>query len=219
MPGVIGGSDVDAVMRRQLGGVDRDPSPVAMGELGHLVNRGDESRHVRRAADRNQADLAVAALQRMLDRFEVDVSFIREADHHVIAPMPPRQQVSVMLHLGDQDLAAVETCLFGGDSVERIGRALDEDHHLIFFIDAKEFRDQLPRLLVRLGRQPRLVSRPTVNARIEIGERGHHVADPAQGRRAGRIVEVDPGEGRAAEHRNRQVDPRKVLAPLAGMWR
>ena len=76
MPGVIRRSHVDAVMGRELRGVDRNPCPISMRQGGHFMDGRHETGHVRCAADRDQADLAVACLQRMLDRLQVDVSFI-----------------------------------------------------------------------------------------------------------------------------------------------
>ena len=215
--GVVRRPDLDAVMRRELRRVDRDPRAVAMRKLGHLVNRGHEAGDVRGAAQCHQTDPAAGFLQSLLDGVQVDVPFVGEPDHHVSAPVPPGQEVGVVLHLRDEDLTTVEPRLLGGDPVERVGRALDEDHDLVLLVDPQELRHQVSRLLVRLGREARFVAGAAVHAGVEVGEAVHDVAHAGQGRRAGGVVEVDPRDRGAAEEGHRQVDPGKVLAPLAGM--
>ena len=131
--------------------------------------------------------------------------------------MPPRQKIRVVLHLGDQHLTPVESRFGRRDPVQRVGRPLDEDDDLVFLIHVEEPRDKLPRLLVCLGREPRLVAGSAVHARVQVGKCGDHVADSVQRWRAGGVVEVDPGRGRAAVNRDGQVDPGEVLAPLSGV--
>ena len=123
----------------------------------------------------------------------------------------------MVLHLGDEDLAAIESGFLRGNAVERVGRSLDKDHDLFALVNAEETSDSLARLLVSLGREPRLVSRAAVHAGVEVGELGHHVADPLQRRGAGGVVEVDPGDGSVAVDRHGQLDPGEVLAPSVGI--
>ena len=109
-----------------------------MGQLGDLMDGGDEARDVRRAAHRDQTDFPLALLQRALDRREVDVPVGRESDHDVPAAMPPGEQVGVVLHLGHQHLPAIEPGLLGGDPVQGVGRALDEDDDLRSLVHAEK---------------------------------------------------------------------------------
>ena len=199
VPRVARRPHVDAVMGRELGGVDGDPGAVAVRELGDLVQRGHETGDVGRAAQGDQADLALALFQRVLDGVEVDVAAVRQPDHDVPAAVPPREKVGVVLHLRDQHLPAVEASLLGRDPVQGVGRALDEDHDLVRFVDGEEARHQLARVLVCLGREARLVAGATVHARVQVREPVHDVADPGQRRCAGGVVEVDAGDRGAAE--------------------
>src|SRR3989454_8552469 len=131
--------------------------------------------------------------------------------------MSPRQKTRVVLHLGDQHLAPDESRFRRRDSVERVGGPLHEDDDLVRLIDAEEFRAQLSGLLVRLGGEPRLVAGSAMHARVQVGKCRDHIADSVQWWRAGGVVEVDPGRGRAAVNRDGQVDPGEVLAPLSGV--
>ncbi len=153
MPRIAGWPDVDAMVRGELRRVDGDARPESMRELGDVVDGGDETGHVRGAADRDEADPAFRAFQRVLDGFEVDVPLVRKADHDMTAAMSPWQQVGVVLHLGDQDLAPVEPRLFRRDPVEGVGRPFHEDEDLVPLVDAQEPRHLLARLFVGLGRE------------------------------------------------------------------
>src|SRR5437764_13687053 len=127
---------VDAVMRRELRRVDGDTRAGAMRELRRFVDGGDKAGDVRCATHRDQADLAAAILERLLDSVEIDVALVSEADHHVTAAMAPRQKVGMVLHLGDEDLAAIESGFLRGNAVERVGRSLDKDHDLFDLLTA-----------------------------------------------------------------------------------
>ena len=157
------GADVDPSVRRELRSVHRDEGAVTVGQLGDLVDRGDEASHVGGAAHCDEADPAAAVLERLLDGVEVDVAVRREANHAVPTAVAPRQQVRVMLHLGHEHLAAVEAGLFRGDAVQRVGCALDEDDHLALLVDIEKFGYALARLFVSVSRQPRFVPGATVD--------------------------------------------------------
>jgi hypothetical protein len=126
---------------------------MPVGQLGHLVDGGDEAGHVGRPAHRDEPDLSSARLQRMLDRLQVDVAVLGEADHHVPAAVAPGEKVCVVLHLGHEHRAPVEASLLGGDPVQRVSGALDEDDDLRALVDAQESRRQPASVLVCLGRQ------------------------------------------------------------------
>ncbi len=59
-----------------------------------------------------------------------------------------------MFHLGHQDLPAIESRLLGGDPVQGVGRALDEDDHLVLLINTEKPCNQLACLFVGLGGEP-----------------------------------------------------------------
>ena len=58
-----------------------------------------------------------------------------------------------MLHLGHEDMPAVEPCLLRRDAIQSVCRPLDEDDDLVLVVHAEKLRDQLPGVLVSLGRQ------------------------------------------------------------------
>jgi len=120
----------------------------------------------------------------------------------------------MMLHLGHQHLAAVEPRLLGRDPVQGVGRPLDEDDDLVLLVDAEKLSHALPRLLVCLGRQPRLVPGAPVDARVDVREAVDQVAHALERRRAGGVVEVDASDGPSAEGWDGQVHPGEMLALL-----
>ncbi len=122
-----------------------------------------------------------------------------------------------MLHLGDEHTPAVESSLLRRDSIQCVGGAFDEDHDLLLLVDAQEAADEIAGPLVRLRGKAGFVARPAVHAGVDVGERVHRLAHALQRRRAGRVVEVDPGHAGAAVNRNRQVDSGEMLAPVAGV--
>ena len=116
----------------------------------------------------------------------------------------------MVLHLGDEHLTAVKPSLLGRDSVQGVGGALDEDDDLALAVDVEKLGDAFARLLVRLGRHSRLVSGAAMDARVNLGETGHRIADPFERRGAGRIVEVDSGDGAAPQHGHWQHNDRNA---------
>ena len=117
----------------------------------------------------------------------------------------------MVLHLGDENLPAVQPGLLSGDSIERIGCPLDEDDDLARIVDFQKLGDTFARLLVCLGRHTRFVSGASVDARINLGEPGHGIADALQRRRARGVVEVDPGDRAAAQDRGPAGPPRRSV--------
>jgi len=130
--------------------------------------------------------------------------------------MPPGEKVGVVLHLSHQHLLALEPRLLGRNPVQRVGRALDEDHHLVVLVDAEEAGGHLAGMLIGIGREPRLVAGPTMDARVDVGKCIDRVAHSLERRCAGGVVEVDARDGAAAMDGDRQVDPGEVLAPSSG---
>ena len=151
MAGIVRRPRVDAVVGGELRRVDRKQSAVTVRELGNLVDRRDEAGHIGRPAHRDQPDPSFVGAQLALDGVEVHMAVIRQPDDDVAAAVAPRQEVGVVLHLGDQDLAAVQACVLGRDAIQGVRGALDEDGDLRALVEVQEAGHQLPRVLVGLG--------------------------------------------------------------------
>src|SRR5438105_6801328 len=52
--------------------------------------------------------------------------------------MSPWQEIGVVLHLGDQHLPAIQSRLFGRDSIQCISRPLDEDDDLVLLVHTSQ---------------------------------------------------------------------------------
>jgi len=135
----------------------------------------------------------------------------------LVASLPGGCLVTDNIEYNDENLPAVKAGLLGGDSVEGVGSALDEDDDLARIVDVQELGNTFARLLVSLGRHARLVPGASMDARVNLGEPGHGIADALQRRRAGGVVKVDSGDCPATHHGDRQVDPGEVFAPAAGV--
>jgi len=157
------------VVWSELRGVDRDQGAVAWRQLGNLVDGGDEAGDVGCAADGTRRSFHRQP-STMLDRLEVEVAVIGEADHDVAAAVSPGRRsawcsISVTSTWRPSSLACSGPIRF------RASVVLDEDHDLRAVVDGPEFATSFACLLVRLGGRGVTCIRFAVNARVDLRNR------------------------------------------------
>ena len=124
--------DVDRDVRRGLGPVDQHERARLVGELDHVADLVDRAERVRDVRERDQLGLEA---QEDLEDVEAEDAVVGDRDELEIAVALldeelPRDEVGVVLHLGqDDDVAAIDVAPAPrvGDEVDRLGRVAGED--------------------------------------------------------------------------------------------
>ena len=148
--------DVDRHVRHGLGAIDQDERAGRVGHLDHLADRVDRAQRVRHVGERDQLRLEP---QQHLEDVEAKDPVIGDRDELEVAVALldeelPRDEVGVVLHLGQDDgVAAVDVAPAPriGDEVDRLGRVAGEDD-LVAVGRVDEPRDLDPGRLVCGGR-------------------------------------------------------------------
>ena len=126
---------VDRDVRHGLGPVDEDERAGLVGLAGHLLDRVDRAQRVRHVGERDQLRLELEQdVEHVLaqdpvvgDRDELEVRVL------LLGEDLPRDEVRVVLHLGQDDHVAARDVLAAprvGDEVDRLGRVAHE-HDLV----------------------------------------------------------------------------------------
>ena len=124
--------DVDRHVRHGLGAVDEDERAGRVGHLDHLADRVDRAERVRYVGERDELRLEP---QQHLEDVEAEDPVVGDRDELEVAVALldeelPRDEVGVVLHLGQDDgVAAVDVgpAPRVGDEVDRLGRVAGED--------------------------------------------------------------------------------------------
>ena len=147
---------VDRDVRHGLRPVDEDERAGLVRLAGHLLDRVDRAQRVRHVGERDQLRLELEQdVEHVLaqdpvvgDRDELEVRVL------LLGEDLPRDEVRVVLHLGQDDHVAARDVLPAprvGDEVDRLGRVAHE-HDLVRVLGADERRDLDPRALPGRGR-------------------------------------------------------------------
>ena len=124
--------DVDRDVRDRLGPVDQHQRARLVGELDHLADLVDRAQRVRHVGERDELRLEP---QEDLEDVEAEDPVVGDRDELEVAVALldeelPRDEVGVMLHLGQDDhVAAIDVppAPRVGDEVDRLGRVAGED--------------------------------------------------------------------------------------------
>ena len=123
---------VDRQVRHRLGAVDEDERAGGVGHLDHLADRVDRAQRVR---DVGEGDELRVEPQEHLEDVEAEDPVVGDRDElqvavHLLGQDLPRDEVRVVLHLGEDDrvaLAQVAAAPAVGDEVDRLGRVAGPD--------------------------------------------------------------------------------------------
>ena len=148
--------DVDRHVRDGLGAVDQHERAGRVGHLDHLRDRVDGPERIRHMGERDELRLEP---EQHLEDVETEDAVVGDRDELEVAVALldeelPRDEVGVVLHLGQDDGVAtidVPPAPRVADEVDRLGRVAGEDD-LVAVRSVDEPRDLRPRLLV-LGRR------------------------------------------------------------------
>ena len=124
--------DVDRHVRDGLGAVDQHERPGRVGHLDHLADRVDRAERVADVGERDELRLQP---EEHLEDVEAEDAVVGDRDELEVAVLLldedlPRDEVRVVLHLGEDDLVAAPDVLATprvGDEVDRLGRVAGED--------------------------------------------------------------------------------------------
>ena len=110
--------DVDRDVRHGLRAVDQDQRPGRVGHLGHLADRVDRAERVADVGERDELRLEP---QQHLEHVEPEDAVVGDRDELEVAVLLldeelPRDEVRVVLHLGQDDLVAAARCCGGPTS-------------------------------------------------------------------------------------------------------
>ena len=207
--------DVDRHVRHGLGAVDEDEGTGRVGHVDHVADRVDRPERVR---DVGEGDQLRAQAEQHLEHVEPEDPVVGDRDELEVPVLLldqdlPRDEVGVMLHLGQDDgVAAVDVPAAPrvGHQVDRLGRVAGE-HDLAAIGGVDEARDLGPRRLVG-GR--RLLA-DGVDAAMDVGVVlavvvGHRVDDDVRLLAARRGVEVDQPVTVDLLVEDREVGPQRV---------
>ena len=100
--------DVDRHVRHGLGAVDQDQRARGVGHLGHLADRVDRAERVRDVGERDELGLEP---EQHLEDVEAELAVVGDRDELEVAVLLldeelPRDEVGVVLHLGQDDRVA-----------------------------------------------------------------------------------------------------------------
>ena len=149
--------DVDRHVRHGLGAVDQDQRAGRVGHLDHLPDGVDRAERVRDVGERHELRLEP---QEDLEDVQPEEAVVGDRDELEVAVLLldeelPRDEVRVVLHLGEHDHVAARDVLPAPrvrDEVDRLGRIPGEDD-LVRVRRVDEPGDLRPGLLV-LARSP-----------------------------------------------------------------
>ena len=124
--------DVDRHVRHGLGAVDQHERAGRVGHLGHLADRVDRAERVRDVGERDELRLEP---EQHLEHVEAQDPVVGDRDELEVAVLLldeelPRDEVGVVLHLGQDDRVAagdVAAAPRVRDEVDRLGRVAGED--------------------------------------------------------------------------------------------
>ena len=124
--------DVDRHVRHGLGAVDQHERTGRVGHLDHLADRVDRPERVRDVGERHELRLQA---EQHLEDVEPEDAVVGDRDELEVAVALldeelPRDEVGVVLHLGQDDgVAAIDVPPAPriGDEVDRLGRVAGED--------------------------------------------------------------------------------------------
>src|SRR5262245_9701646 len=148
--------DVDRHVGHGLGTVDQDEGAGVVGRLDHLLDRVDRAQRVRDVGERDELRLQP---EQNLEDVESEAAVVGDRDELEVAVLLldeelPRDEVRVVLHLGQDDRVAagdVASAQRVGDEVDRLGRVPGE-HDFVGIGRVDEPGDLRPGLLVLGGR-------------------------------------------------------------------
>ena len=231
--------DVDRHVRHGLGAVDEDERAGRVGHLDHLADRVDRAQRVRDVGERDELR---AETEEDLEDVEPEQAVVGDRDELEVAVLLldeelPRDEVRVVLHLGEHDRVAARDVLPAprvGDEVDRLGRVAGEDH-LVGVGGVDEPGDLRAGPLVLRGRLLADRVDPAVDVRVVLAvvgverRRSRPAASgstrPSRGRRAGgrgspaggsgsrRAGRADPAAGRRRAARRRSPSDRSGPSP------
>ena len=147
---------VDRDVRHRLGAVDEDQRAGLVGLAGHLLDRVDRAQRVRHVGERDQLRLE---LEQDVEHVLAQDPVVRDRDELEVRVLLlgedlPRDEVRVVLHLGQDDHVAARDVLAAprvGDEVDRLGRVAHE-HDLVRVLRADQRGDLDPRAFPGRGR-------------------------------------------------------------------
>ena len=183
-------------VRHSLSSVDQDECACGVCHLGHLAHGVDRAEHVRNVGEGDELGPEV---EEHLEHFELQNAVIGDRNEFEVAVLLldedlPRNQVGVVLHLGQYDRVAaadVASTPGVGDEVDRFGGIPDE-HDLVRVGGVDQARRHGPGVLVGRGRSFRQLVYAAVDVGGVFGVVGVHCLDHGQRFLAGRgAVEVD----------------------------
>ena len=113
--------DVDRHVRHGLGAVDQDERAGRVGHLDHLADRVDRPERVRDVGERDELRLEP---EQDLEDVEAEEAVVGDRDELEVAVLLldeelPRDEVRVVLHLGQDDRVAARRCSGGPTSRRR----------------------------------------------------------------------------------------------------
>ena len=189
---------VDAEVGRALGSVDEDGDAVGMGYADDFLDGVDGAKDI---ADVGEGDDFSSFVEEGLDTVEAYGTVVgdgedAEADALPLLEQLPRDDVGVVLHLGEDDFVALThegLAEAGGYEVDALGGATGEDD-FAGGTGVEEAADGLARLFVEVGG---LLGKE-VHAAMDVGIDvvvfvGHGLDDAARLLCRGGVVEVDEG--------------------------
>ena len=219
-------AEIHRHLRHRLGAVDEHQRARRVRAARDLRDRVDRPEHVR---DVDHADQLRLALEQRVERVEVELAVVqhrhvRELGLPVLAEDLPRDDVRVVLHLGQHDeVAALTFCRPQRvrDEVDRGGRVGGEDR--LLGRRAEPLGDPLARALVQVGRLDRERVDAAVDRRPVLGVVPGHRIDhrlrrlrgrgSSRGRRAAAVPAQDR-ELRGDVRRRRSRSSPTALTPL-----
>ena len=215
--------DIHRHVGHGLGAVNEHQRPGLVSHPGHLGDRIDRPERVRNVRERDELRLE---LEEDLEDIEAEQAIVGDRDELEIRVLLldqelPRDEVSVMLHLGQDDDIATGDVLAAPrirHEVDRLGRVAGE-HDLVPIRGVDEPRDaRSGRFICRGGALADLVDAAmdvgVVLAVVGVHRIDHGLRLLARGRR----VEVDqrlPVRGRRAENREVVANQLRDQAPIA----
>jgi hypothetical protein len=198
--------DVDGPVGGELGAVGEEAGAVLVRQRGDLVDRRLVAGDVRGPADRHHPGSTAGSLQLLFDATELHGAARVDGEAHHPGHLAPRQIVRVVLGVGEEHHVVGLQAEAPAELVDHLGGVLAEDDGVVLGGGADELEDPLPAALEDLGRQERLVAGAAVHRGVRVEEAIDGIADLPQGRRRGRVVEVDVAP-RPPQHRHLAIGP------------
>ena len=208
---IFSSTHIHRTVRHQLGRVHQQLRAHAVCLLRNGADVVDVPGHIRRAGDRHEAHFVAPETELVLEVGHIEAALFVDADMLHPADFAPRQLVRVVFHQCRQDDITGTDIQTVGELVDRLGRILGEDHDVIVETRLHKLRDHIARALEHPRRQLGLKSGPPMHVGIPVEELVDLVGNRPEGRRRGRIVEVDVFDLLAAQDRDLGVDTDELI--------